>query len=86
MGEAEIRDIDQALIANATDQWRKVALVVGVTMLGQPNRVSGIPDIFYSQRLRKLAEEGQLEFQGDLAFMRYSEVRLPRAQESSNAI
>jgi hypothetical protein len=81
LSEAEIRAIDEALLANVTDQWRKVARVVGVTMMSLPDRIAGIPDVFYSQRLRKLTEEGRLESQGDLALMRYSEIRLPRAPE-----
>ena len=46
-------------------------------MMEMQNRISGIPDIFYSQRVRHLVEEGKLESQGNLGYMRYSEVRLP---------
>ncbi len=79
--ETEIRAIDEALLSNASHQWRKVARVVSTTISGFTNRVQGIPDLFYSQRVRKLVEDGKLESQGNLAYMRFSEVRLPMKTE-----
>ena len=76
LSEAELREIDEAIVSYATRQWRKVAMVVGVTMSSLPNRVPGIPDVFYAMRVRKLVEDGVLESQGNLARMRFSEVRL----------
>lgn len=72
-----ISSIDKALSSNACHQWRKVAMVVGKTMLHFRNRISDIPDVFYAQRVRMLVEKGRLESQGNLACMRFSEVRLP---------
>ena len=40
-------------------------------------RIPNLPDIFYSQRVRKLVELGFLESEGNLDFMCFSEVRLP---------
>ena len=45
-----------------------------------PKSVLGIPDLFYAERLRKLVQDGRLESQGNLAYMRLSEVRLPQAK------
>ena len=73
----EVAKIDQALLANAALQWRKVARVVGTSMTSLDSRVAGIPDVYYSQRVAKLVSEGQLESQGNLRRMRFSEVRLP---------
>jgi hypothetical protein len=78
LSAAEVVDIDRALLANTHDRWRKVAMVVGKTMGELANRRHGIPDTFYAQRVRKLVEDGALESQGNLAFMRFSEVRLPQ--------
>lgn len=75
LSSEEIQAIDSALLANCCDRWRKVARVVGTTMKELPSRVEGIPDIYYSQRVRKLVEAGLLESQGNLSSMRYSEVR-----------
>ena len=80
--DAEIQAIDNALLANTCDRWRKVARVVGTTMAELPDRVVGIPDVYYSQRVQKLVKEGALEAQGDLSYMRYSEVRRPGGNET----
>jgi hypothetical protein len=78
----EIQAIDNALIENTSDKWRKVAMVVGTTMMDLPCRVEGIPDVYYSQRVQKLVKDGLLESQGNLSFMRYSEVRRPGGDET----
>ena len=73
----EIANIDDGLLSNCCGQWRKVARVVGTTMLNDgPYRYENVPDTFYSQRVKTLVERGSLESQGNLDFMRYSEVRL----------
>jgi len=78
LSAAEIEAIDRALLANTLERWRKVAMVVGKTMMELEDRRPGIPDTFYAQRVRNLVEIGSLESQGNLAYMRFSEVRLPQ--------
>ena len=78
----EVKAIDDVLLANTCDRWRKVARVVGTTMMESPCRVEGIPDVYYSQRVKKLVKEGLLESQGNLSYMRYSEVRRPCGDET----
>jgi hypothetical protein len=75
--KAELADIDNALVAHTCGSWRKVARVVGTTMLELPTREPGIPDVFYAHRIRQLVAQGLLEAQGDLSRMRASEVRRP---------
>jgi hypothetical protein len=77
LSEIDIKRIDKILLSNACQYWRKVARVVGTTMMEMQDRISGIPDIYYAQRVRHLVKEGKLESQGNLAYMRYSEVRYP---------
>ena len=77
LGERDIRNIDEALMAEASPQWRKVARLVGGAMSNQPTGIAGIPDLFYAQRVRHLVESGLLESGGDLRCMGFSEVRLP---------
>lgn len=72
--------IDRALLAASTTTWRKVALVVGTAMDAYPDLYQDIPDVFYSQRVRTLVSVGQLEAQGNLHRMRFSEVRLPQVR------
>jgi hypothetical protein len=78
LSESEIRAIDEALLSNALPRWRKVAMIVGLTMSTRPNPRSNIPDVFYAQRVRSLVSDGRLESQGNLAYMGFSEVRLPQ--------
>ena len=78
LSEAELKYIDTTLFSNVSSQWRKAARVIGTTMSEQDNKITGIPDIFYSQRLSRLAKKGLIESQGNLQAMRYSEVRLPK--------
>lgn len=73
----ELQRIDEAILANASTQWRKVARVAGSAMSTNLGIVPDIPDVFYADRVRKLVAAGKLESQGNLAFMRFSEVRLP---------
>jgi len=49
-----------------------------------PNRVAGIPDVYYSQRVQALVASGNLEAQGNLSCMRFSEVRLSSIEAANN--
>ncbi len=75
--DAEVAAIDEALLSNCTSRWRKLAAVVGFTMNDQFLRnYPGVPDIYCAGRVRRMVEHGLLESSGNLAHMRYSEVRL----------
>lgn len=76
LSPAQVAQIDQEILANCSTHWRKVAMVVGTTMLQLKNRAVGIPDTYYAQRVAKLVGEGKLEAQGNLQRMRFSEVRI----------
>jgi len=69
--------IDAELLSLARRLPRKVAMVVGLAMGNPELRVFGLPDLYYAQRVRALVEKGVLVAEGNLDFMRYSEVRLP---------
>jgi hypothetical protein len=69
--------VDAALLSHATTKNRKVAMLVGLTMGDQALRVPGLPDVFYAQRVEALVARGLLIAEGNLEYMRYSEVRLP---------
>jgi len=72
-----LRRIDAALLSHATRTKRKIAMIVGLTMMDPSLRVPGIPDVFYAQRIRMLVDRGLLVAEGSLGHMRYFEVRLP---------
>jgi hypothetical protein len=69
--------IDAALLSHAKKTQRKVAMLVGLTMMDDSLRVPGLPDVYYAQRIKALVPRGLLVAEGDLDYMRYSEVRLP---------
>jgi hypothetical protein len=69
--------IDAELMSHAKERNRKVAMLVGKAMMNPNVRVPGLPDLYYSQRIRALVESGKLVAEGNLDFMRFSEVRLP---------
>ena len=72
-----IARIDAELLSHARHRSRKVAMLVGLAMNNEAIRVPGLPDLYYSQRVRALVEKGELIAEGHLDFMRFSEVRLP---------
>jgi Protein of unknown function len=76
LSASELKRIDLALLANADGHWRKVARIVGTTMVSIEQRPKGLPDVFYAQRIQHLVATGALESQGNLKRMRFSEVRL----------
>jgi hypothetical protein len=79
LATSELEAIDQALLAETTTQFRKVAFVVARVICSQlGEQLPEIPDVFYAQRVIRLVKLGQLEAQGNLRRMRYSEVRRPR--------
>lgn len=72
-----VERIDAELLSHAKRNSRKVAMLVGLAMGNPAVRAPGLPDLFYAQRVRALVERGALVAEGNLAYMRYSEVRLP---------
>jgi hypothetical protein len=72
-----IQKIDAALLSHARIRERKVSMIVGLAMGNPEVRVQGLPDVFYAQRVKALVASGQLLAEGNLDYMRYSEVRLP---------
>ena len=78
----ETREIDAALLGAADLQWRKVALVVARAM-SKLRHLSDLPEACYGERIRKLVEAKNLEAQGKLSEMRFSEVRLPSQRPRS---
>jgi hypothetical protein len=77
LSAADVEAIDMALLAASSQNWRKVAFVVGTALLALANRFPGVPDVYFSQRIQSLVRLGKLNSQGNLLSMRFSEVRLP---------
>ena len=78
--QAQLQEMDRVLLAQASTNWRKVARIVGMAIGELQRNIPDVPDIYYAQRVQNLVALGKLESQGNLRFMRFSEVRLPRQQ------
>ena len=74
--------VDQALLSHVTKEWRKMAFVIGVTMMQlDPNERDGLNDEYFAKRIILLAEAAIIDSSGDLSQMRQCEVRLSSACE-----
>ena len=52
-----------------------MARVIGGAMFSEFERVPGVPDLFYAERLRAMISSKRLQAQGDLTSMGHGEVR-----------
>ena len=75
--QEDLWEMDRVLLAQSARSWRKVARIVGMAIGELSDRLPDVPDVYYAQRLQRLVAVGELESKGNLAYMRYSEVRLP---------
>jgi hypothetical protein len=69
--------IDDGIIASALHRWQKVAMVVSIAEQKLRGRYPQFSYVLYAKRIGLLAKQGRLESQGNLCYMRFSEVRLP---------
>ena len=72
----QLAAIDATLLSQCDRHFRKVAYIGGYAMSREHGRAVGVPDVIYAQRVRRLVDQGLLEAVGNLAYMRYSEVRV----------
>ena len=72
----QLAEIDAALVRACSPRSRKLAMVVASAMDDLPQRIDGLPDVFYARRVSAMVSSGKLEAIGDLRRMRYSGVRL----------
>lgn len=79
----EVESIDAAILAGCVTGPRKVARIVGFAMKAMGSRLEKVPCGYYAQRVAALAESGKLKSDGNLDYMRFSEVWL--GSEASNA-
>ncbi|HWY76445.1 MAG TPA: DUF3658 domain-containing protein [Verrucomicrobiae bacterium] len=77
LSEADLQAIDATILGNCSDRWFKVARVVVLTGEALARRYPGLSYVYYARRVAELVDEGRLESQGYIFFMRHSEVRIP---------
>jgi Protein of unknown function len=69
--------IDAALLSLATAKTRRVASIVGRTIMHSPAHVPGLPDLLYLERVRLLVTSGALKLEGDMDDLIKCNVCLP---------
>jgi hypothetical protein len=81
LASAPISYFDSILMSYVTEDWQKVAKVVGSTIASQMDDwIVQSGDMFLAARINALAKSGRLEIQGKSALeILYSEARLPRS-------
>ena len=77
LSEQQILEIDDCLLKHIKPFWRKLAMVIGLAMSEMKDLHDlNIVYIYYYNRLLKLIKENNLETQGNIDFIRWSEIRL----------
>jgi hypothetical protein len=79
---APISFFDSLLMSHATDDWRKVARIVGEALAAEwDDGIFQTGDLVLAARVNALVESGRLECRGKNPLeMQFSEVRLPQAR------
>jgi hypothetical protein len=77
LSPADVELINSTILCCALSRWQKVAMVVIRTEEKLKARFPQLSYIFYAMRIQDLADRGRLQSQGNLDYMRFSEVRLP---------
>lgn len=73
----DLRVIDETLLSCTSDRWQKLAMVVVRAKERLESKYPVFSHTFYAMRVEHLCCLNHLESQGDLDYMRFSEVRLP---------
>lgn len=68
--------VDALILSRCTEQWQKVAMVVGSLLDEFDSQFPSLPYVYMPIRMLALEERGQLEVAGNPLAMRASEVRL----------
>ena len=81
----DVEELDATILSHARERWLKAAMIAARTM---QNRGLGLTDEqleIVVARARALVAQGRLVAQGNLSRPRFSEVRLPGAEDGDNA-
>lgn len=74
---ADADAVDALILSHCSNDWSKVATVVGLSLDDFEARFPHLPYVYMQLRLAELVHQGRLEAQGDVMAMRRSEVRRP---------
>jgi hypothetical protein len=77
MTRASDDHIDDLILSVVSGQWRKVAFIVSKVLRVYRDSAPETSEDTIADRVRALVDDGKLEAQGNLSYIRHSEVRLP---------
>ena len=72
---AQVDAIDDALLSDITPTWSKVAMILGKQLKAKPGIPDDVPLEYYWERICRMIERGDLDSQGNIRRIRFSEVR-----------
>ncbi len=78
MSQSQRDEIDETIFTHVADHWKKVAWVAVQTHEVLESRFPEFSINFYAERIGYLADRGRLNSKGNVAYMRFSEVRSTR--------
>ena len=84
LNQEVLNKIDNELLSYVNESFQKVSKIVASFMASPNVHSSEIPLLLYVQRIEEMSKKGLLESQGNLKFMRYSEVRVPKNNPRSS--
>jgi Protein of unknown function len=73
---SEAAAVDALILGVCSLHWRKVAMVVGTLMKTYDAQFPHLPFAYMQIRILDLVKRGVLESQGNVMWMRHSEIRL----------
>tara|TARA_B110000046_G_scaffold87746_1_gene95852 strand:+ start:4777 stop:5088 length:312 start_codon:yes stop_codon:yes gene_type:complete len=73
--KTDIKFIDDTLLSCISLKYSKQALIIIIARQKMEDTLGSIPLTYYSMRIQKMVEEDILEANGNLEYLRFSEVR-----------
>jgi len=80
---AEAQAVDDLILNQCSEHFRKVAMVAGTLLLEFDARFPHLPLAYVLARMQELEDAGAVEIAGNVWYMRHSEIRLRERNESS---
>ena len=78
---AEARAVDELILAQCSERFRKVAMIAAKLLNEFDTRFPHLPLAYVLARMEELEDAGCIEIAGHVWFMRHSEVRLASRTE-----
>ncbi|TDK20337.1 hypothetical protein E2F46_16170 [Luteimonas aestuarii] len=77
LDEQDIERIDRAILSALGDDWKKAGFITSGMVIAAPDEYEEVPEMFYTMRIRALAEASRIEGRGDPHALKTFEIRLP---------